>query len=67
MKSVLVSFLMFAIIITAIYFGVFDVLASPYMLLFATAFVVIVLIFAVRILGNPLANKDLKNGDRNKK
>ena len=67
MKSVLVSFLMFAIIITAIYFGVFDVLASPYMLLFATAFVVIVLIFAVRILGNPLANKDLKNEGRNKK
>lgn len=67
MKSVLVSFLMFAIIITAIYFGVFDVLASPHMLLFATAFVVIVLIFAVRILGNPLANKDLKNEDRNKK
>lgn len=67
MKSVFVSFLMFAIIITAIYFGVFDVLASPYMLLFATAFVVIVLIFAVRILGNPLANKDLKNEDRNKK
>lgn len=67
MKSVLVSFLMFAIIIAAIYFGVFDVLASPYMLLFATAFVVIVLIFAVRILGNPLANKDLKNEDRNKK
>ena len=67
MKSVLVSFLMFAIIITAIYFGVFDVLASTYMLLFATAFVVIVLIFAVRILGNPLANKDLKNEDRNKK
>ena len=61
MKSVLVSFLMFAIIIAAIYFGVFDVLASPYIL------VIVVLIFAVRILGNPLANKDLNNDDHNKK
>ena len=67
MKSVFVSFLMFAIIIAAIYFSVFDVLASPYMLAFAIVFVIIVLFFAVRILGNPLANKDLNNDDHNKK
>lgn len=67
MKSVLISFVMFAVVLSAIYFGIFDILSSPYMLLFSATFVIIVLAVAVKVLGNPLADKDLKNDDHNKK
>ena len=42
-------------------------MASPYMLAFAAVSVIVALVFAVRILGNPLANKDTKDDKHNKK
>ncbi len=67
MKSLLTSFMMFAVVCAALYSGVFNFMASPYMLAFAVVAVVVVLIFAVKILGNPLADKDSKNDDHDKK
>ncbi len=67
MKSLLTSFIMFAVVCAALYSGVFNFMASPYMLAFAIISVIVVLIFAVRILGNPLANKDTKNDEHDKK
>lgn len=67
MKSLLTSFIMFAVVCAALYSGVFNFMASPYMLAFAAVSVIVALVFAVRILGNPLANKDTKDDKHNKK
>lgn len=61
MKSVFISFLMFAVVLLAMYAGIFEILASPYMTVFAVICVIAALIFAVKVLGNPLTNKDNKN------
>ena len=53
MKSVFISILMFAVAIAAIYFGVFDILASPYMTVFAVICVAAALLLALKVLGNP--------------
>lgn len=63
MKSVFISFLMFAAVLAAMYFGVFDVLASPYMMVFALICVIAAFIFAFKVLGNPLA-KDNKDDEK---
>lgn len=60
MKSVFISLLMFAAVLAAMYFGIFDLLASPYMMAFAVVCVIAALVFAFKVLGNPLA-KDNKN------
>ena len=66
MKSVLVSILMFMAVLAAMYTGLFGVLASPYMMIFAIICVAAALFFAFRVLGNPFtsADKDDKN-DKN--
>lgn len=66
MKSVLVSILMFMAVLGAMYTGLFGVLASPYMMIFAIICVAAALFFAFRVLGNPFtsADKDDKN-DKN--
>lgn len=62
MKSVFVSLLMFAVAIAAIYLGVFDLLASPYMMAFAIICVVAALLFALKVLGSPFKkNSTLKS------
>lgn len=61
MKSVFISFLMFAVVLLAMYAGIFEILASPYMTVFAVISVIAAMIFAVKVLGNPLTNKDNKN------
>ena len=53
MKSVLVSLLMFMVVLCAMYIGVFDVLASPYMMIFAIICVIAALGFAFKVLGSP--------------
>lgn len=53
MKSVLVSLLMFMVVLGAMYIGVFDVLASPYMMIFAIICVIAALGFASKVLGSP--------------
>lgn len=57
MKSVLVSFLMFAIVVAAIYFDLFEMMASKYVLWIAMFLVLAAFIFAFKKLGNPW-NKD---------
>ncbi len=63
MKSVFISLLMFAAVLAAIYLGVFDILSSTYMMIFAIVCVIASLLFAYKVLGNPLA-KDHKNDDK---
>lgn len=63
MKSVLISFLMFAAVIAAMWLGIFDLLASPYMLAGAGICVIAALIFAFKVLGNPLS-KDNRNDEK---
>ena len=58
MKSLLLSFLMFAVAMLAIYGNVFDFMSSSYVLWFAVACVLLSLIFAFKILGNPFAPND---------
>lgn len=60
MKSILITFLMFAAVIGAMYFGIFDLLSSTWFMVFAICAVAASLIFAYKVLGNPLA-KDGKN------
>jgi len=63
MKSVFISLLMFAAVLAAMYLGVFDILSSTYMMIFAIVCVVAALLFAYKVLGNPLA-KDNKHDDK---
>lgn len=63
MKSVLISFVMFAVVLAAMYFGVFDLLASPYTMVFALICLGAAFIFAFKVLGNPFA-KDKKDDEK---
>lgn len=65
MKSLLLSFLMFAVAILAVYGGVFDFMSSSYALWFALACVAVSLVLAFKILGNPLSSHN-KNDTNNK-
>lgn len=53
MKSVLISFIMFAVIIAALHFNVFEVLSSRYAEAFGVICLLAALIFAFKKLGNP--------------
>lgn len=53
MKSVLISFIMFAMVLASIYFGVFEALSSTYFMIFAIFCLIGALIFAVKVLGAP--------------
>ncbi len=61
MKSVFISLVMFLVVLGAMLTGVFDILASPYMMLFAVICVAAALGFAYKTLGSPFADKDNKN------
>ena len=58
MKSILITILLFAAVMCAIQFGVFDVLSNNYMYYVAVGFLLAVLIVAFKILGNPLKKDD---------
>lgn len=64
MKSIFITFLMFAVALGFMHIGIFDVMSSSYVMYIALALVIISVIFAFKVLGNPLA-KDEKN-DQNK-
>lgn len=53
MKSVLISFIMFAVIIAALYFNVFEVLSSWYAEAIGIFCLLAAFIFAFKKLGNP--------------
>jgi hypothetical protein len=61
MKSIFISFLGFAIIGAALYFDVFQILASKYVFVFAVACLIGALIFAFKNLGNPFAEDHKDN------
>lgn len=61
MKSVLISFVMFAVVLAAMYFDVFEILSSKYMYIFAFVCLGGALVFAFRVLGNPWSKKDNKH------
>lgn len=60
MKSIFITLLMFAVVLGAMHFKLFDIMSSSYVYVFASALLIVVFIFAFKILGNPL-NKDKKN------
>ena len=64
MKSIFITFLMFAVALAAVHIGLFDVMSSSYITYTAILLVIVSVIFALKVLGNPLA-KDEKN-DQNK-
>ena len=63
MKSVLITFLMFAVALGAMYAGVFNIMSSGYIYLLAGIVLLVVFIFAFKVLGNPFA-KDVKHGKK---
>lgn len=63
MKSVLITFLMFAVALGAMYAGVFNIMSSGYIYLLAGIVLFVVFIFAFKVLGNPFA-KDVKHGKK---
>lgn len=60
MKSVLITIIMFAVALGAIYLGLFNIMSSSYMYTAAGFVLIISLGFALKVLGNPFA-KDGKN------
>lgn len=60
MKSIFITLLMFAVVLGAMRFELFDIMSSSYVYIFASVLLIIVFIFAFKILGNPLI-KDKKN------
>ena len=64
MKHIFITLLMFAVVMGAIKIGIFDIMSSNYVTFGAIIMVCVVLLFAVKVLGNPLT-KDKKN-DENK-
>ena len=58
MKSIIITILMFALILLAVHFNVFEVMSSGYMYAFSFILVIIVLIIALKVLGNPFKYKD---------
>jgi len=63
MKSVLITILLFAAVMCAIRFHVFDVMSSTYAYYISGALLCIVLLIAVKTLGNPFK----KRNDRHEK
>lgn len=63
MKSVLISFVMFAAILGAMYFGVFEAMSSFVMYVIADTILLLALVFAFKVLGNPFT-KDVKHGKK---
>lgn len=58
MKSIVVTTLMFACVLLAIYLRVFDIMSSTYMYIFGFLVLTIALIFALKTLGDPFQKKD---------
>jgi len=58
MKSIFATILIFAALMGAIQFGVFDVLSSSYVFYLSAGILIVVFIIAFKVLGNPFAQKD---------
>ena len=58
MKSIIITALMFAAVMLAIYFRVFEFMSGKYFHIAAFAALLGVLALALKILGNPFAGKE---------
>jgi hypothetical protein len=65
MKSVFITLLMFAVTIGAIHFKIFDIMSSVYVYVLAFVLVIVSLIFALKILGNPLTKEEKNDNEQN--
>ncbi len=61
MKSIIITALMFSAVLLAIRFHVFDIMSSRYLHYIAFLLLIIVFVFALKVLGNPFQSKDHKN------
>ena len=64
MKSIFITILLFAAVLCAMHFGVFDVMSSTYLQYISVGILVVVLIIAFKVLGNPLKNKDERHDEK---
>lgn len=64
MKSIFITILLFAAVLCAMQFGVFDVMSSTYLYYISAGILVVVLIIAFKVLGNPLKNKDERHDEK---
>jgi len=58
MKSIIITALMFAAVMFAIYFRVFDFMSGKYFHIAAFAVLLLILALALKILGNPFVGKE---------
>lgn len=58
MKSVFITILLFAAVMLAIYFNVFDFMSSTVAYYLSFGLLIIVLLIALKTLGNPFTGKD---------
>jgi len=58
MKSVFITILLFAAVMLAIHFGVFNFMSSTAAYYLSFGLLIIVLLIALKTLGNPFAGKD---------
>lgn len=61
MKSVLITILLFACVMLAIHFNVFEVMSGKLAYYVSSFLLITVLLIAVKIFGNPFATKDDKH------
>ena len=58
MKSVLITILLFAAVMLAIRFDVFEIMSGPVAYAVSTFVLIVVFLIALKVLGNPLKGKD---------
>ena len=58
MKSVLITILLFAAVMLAIHFHVFDIMSGTTAYCISAFLLIIVLLIAFKVLGSPFASKD---------
>ena len=61
MKSIFITILLFAAVMLAIRFGVFDLMSGTGAYCVSFGLLIIVLLIAFKTLGNPFAGKDKKH------
>ncbi len=64
MKSVFISFIMFAAVLLAMYFGLFEKMSSVYAYALSILLLLVVLGFALKILGLPFAKDKKHDSDK---
>ncbi len=58
MKSIIATILIFALILLALHFRLFEIMSSSYAYVISGLLVLVVLGFALKVFGSPFKNKD---------